>query len=84
MFCGDSGDGLYGGGGGGRGWNSGGFGWSNWEWEGNSSPADPAFDFVYEVMCWIALLNCLHYAFKKVVRIGGDSEREKLRMVPIC
>lgn len=85
------GDDLLGGGGsgGGGGWNYGGFGGHNWD-SSSSSSSDPAFDFVYEVICWIALSNCVHFAFKKIVRIMadgiGDAEREKdpMRLAPIC
>lgn len=81
----DGGDGGGGGFGGGGGWNFDRFGWSNWDDSSSSSPSDPAFDFVFEVISWIALSNCLHFAFKKVVRIVadgmGDPAREK---VPIC
>ncbi|XP_052207888.1 uncharacterized protein LOC127811759 [Diospyros lotus] len=92
-FFGDAGggDGPFGGGpGGGGGWNSDRFGWSDWDESSSDSPSDPAFDFVYEVMCWIALSNCLHFAFKKVVRIVadgfGDPAREKVpvRLTPVC
>ncbi|CAK9145610.1 unnamed protein product [Ilex paraguariensis] len=78
------------GGGGGRGWNFDRFGGSNWEEWSSNSFSDPAFDFVYEVLCWIVLSNCLHFAFKKVVRIVadgiGDPAREKvaMRITPIC
>ncbi|KAF8401420.1 hypothetical protein HHK36_012359 [Tetracentron sinense] len=92
-FFGDGGDGPFGGGGyggyGGRGWNFDGYGGSNWE-DSSSSSSDPAFDFVYEVLSWIALSNCVHFAFKKVIRIVaggiGDPSREKvpMRAVPIC
>ncbi|KAA8527422.1 hypothetical protein F0562_034863 [Nyssa sinensis] len=92
---GDAGDGDGpfgggGGGGGGSGWNFDRFGGSNWDESSSSWPSDPAFDFVYEVISWIALSNCLHFAFKKVVRIVadgvGDPAREKvpMRMSPIC
>ncbi|KAL7220738.1 hypothetical protein ACSBR2_013598 [Camellia fascicularis] len=86
-FFGGGDDGGDGGGGfgGGGGWNFDSFGWSNWDDSSSSSPSDPAFDFVFEVISWIALSNCLHFAFKKVVRIVadgmGDPAREK---VPIC
>ncbi|XP_047335164.1 uncharacterized protein LOC124938713 [Impatiens glandulifera] len=88
---GSDGGGYFGGGGGGGGggWNFDRFGWSNWDESSSSSPADPAFDFVYEVICWIVLSNCLHFSFKKVVRIVangiGGSEREKvqLRLNPV-
>ncbi|CAA0834238.1 glycine-rich protein [Striga hermonthica] len=60
------GDGYFGGGGGG-----GGKGW-NWEGFSDNCVPDPAFDFVYGVLCWIALSNCLHFAFKKVVRLVED------------
>ncbi|KAL1806698.1 hypothetical protein ACET3Z_029766 [Daucus carota] len=73
------GDGPFGGGGGGGGggWN---FDGSDWE-ESSASWSDPAFDFVYEVMSWIALSNCLLYAFKKVLRIGGAGDREKAQTI---
>ena len=91
-FLGDGGDdGPFGGfgGGGGRGWNFDRFGGHNWE-ESPSSSSDPAFDFVYEVIYWIALSNCVHFAFKRVVRIFadgiGDASREKVpfRFASIC
>nr|GMD76581.1 ATP-dependent RNA helicase A [Ipomoea batatas] len=79
-----------GGGGGGSGWNFGGFGGSNWDEPSSNSISDPAFDFVYEVLSWIVFSNCLHFAFKKVVRIVagglGDPAREKvpMRLTPVC
>lgn len=69
--------GYFGGGGsgrggnGGKGWNFDGNGGVNWGESSNNSFNDPAFDFVYEVLSWIALSNCLHFAFKKMVRIMG-------------
>ncbi|XP_057539563.1 uncharacterized protein LOC130817722 [Amaranthus tricolor] len=87
FFGGDDG-GFYGGFGGGRGWNfdgsggGGGFNWNDWS---SSYPEDPAFDFVYDVICWIVFSNCLHFAFKKVVRLITE-EREKvpLRIAAVC
>jgi len=80
---GDGGDGPFGGGaGGGR--------FGGHYWDSSSSSSDPAFDFVYEVIYWIALSNCVHFAFKKIVRIVadgiGDAEREKIpmRLSSIC
>ena len=69
--------------GGGKGWNYDGGGWdesSSWSW------SDPAMEFVYEVICWIALSNCVHFAFKRIVRIVTDGEREKLSLTlsPVC
>ncbi|KAH7655068.1 hypothetical protein IHE45_19G182000 [Dioscorea alata] len=69
-------DGPFGGGcnGGGSGWGfGGGSGRPDWEDESgssswSSSSSDPAFDFLYEVVCWIALSNCAHFAFRKVGR----------------
>ncbi|OWM88138.1 uncharacterized protein LOC116206582 [Punica granatum] len=65
----DGGSGFYGGGSGG--WSFGGYGSDD-----SSSRSHPgsrfAFDFIYEVICWIALSNCVHFAFKKVVRIAAD------------
>ncbi|KAK3027727.1 hypothetical protein RJ639_042467 [Escallonia herrerae] len=86
-FFGDGGDGggPFGGGGGGSGWSYEGFGGADWE-DSSSSWSDPAFDVVYEVISWIVLSNCLHFAFKKVLRIVadgyGDQAREKV--TPIC
>ncbi|XP_057957652.1 uncharacterized protein LOC131150744 [Malania oleifera] len=90
----DGGDGPFGSGaGGGGGWNFGGFGGSNWDESSSSSssdPAGPALDFLYEVISWIALSNCVHFAFKKVGRIVadgiGDDSREKLpmRLTAVC
>ncbi|XP_074560224.1 uncharacterized protein LOC141816319 [Curcuma longa] len=68
-FFGDGDDGPFGGGGdGGRGWNSGDSG-PGWDESGDSSSSDPAFDFIYEVVCWIALSNCAHFAFKRMGRL---------------
>ncbi|XP_004508190.1 uncharacterized protein [Cicer arietinum] len=95
LFFGDGGDGAFGGGGGGGGFGGGGGGgdWNfnsfgdghNWD-EPSSSLPDPAFDFVYQVLSWIMLSNCLHYALKKIIRIIVDSDREKVptRLAPIC
>eukprot|EP00258_Populus_trichocarpa_P017899 XP_006380239.2 uncharacterized protein LOC18101896 [Populus trichocarpa] len=103
---GDAGDcgeeyGFFGGGGGwggfgggGRGWNFDKFGGHDWDessgWYSSRS-SDFAYGFVYEVIYWIALSNCVHFAFKKVVRLVadgiGDTERGKvvpLRLGTIC
>ncbi|XP_056168793.1 uncharacterized protein LOC115682826 [Syzygium oleosum] len=72
-----------GGGGDGGGWN---FGGPNWEDDSSSrfgSGSGFALDFVYEVICWIALSNCVHFAFKKMLRSLavdgiGDAAREKV------
>ncbi|CAH8353286.1 unnamed protein product [Eruca vesicaria subsp. sativa] len=77
-------DGLFGGGGGGKGWNYGcGGGGGNWDESLYWSWSDPAMEFVYEVICWIALSNCVHFAFKRIVRI---LKREKLNLTlsPVC
>ncbi|KAK7387933.1 hypothetical protein VNO78_22732 [Psophocarpus tetragonolobus] len=96
FLFGDGGDvpfggGGFGGGGSGGGWNFNRFGGGhNWD-EPSSSVPDPAFDFVYQMLSWIMLSNCLHFSFKKIVRIVAagsivDSHREKVptRLVPIC
>ncbi|XP_028119760.1 uncharacterized protein LOC114317247, partial [Camellia sinensis] len=70
------------GGGDGGGWNFDRFGWSNWD--ESSSFFDPAFDFVYEVISWIALSNCLHFALKKVLRILADGMGDQARETPVC
>ncbi|XP_010914498.1 uncharacterized protein [Elaeis guineensis] len=75
---GDGDDGPFGGGGGGgRGWNfGGGSNWSGSDWDGSESPSfsssDPAFDFIYEIVCWIALSNCTHFAWKKLGRLLAE------------
>ncbi|KAK3421489.1 hypothetical protein EUGRSUZ_G02132, partial [Eucalyptus grandis] len=80
-----------GGGGDGGGWN---FRGPNWE-DDSSSRFGPgsgvALDFVCEVMCWIALSNCVHFAFKKMLRSlavegVGDAAREKvpIRLTTMC
>ncbi|KAK6161073.1 hypothetical protein DH2020_004454 [Rehmannia glutinosa] len=74
-----SGNGYFGSGGGGKGWNYGGYGGANWEGFSDNSIPDPAFDFVYEVLCWIAMSNCLHFAFKKVVRFVSDGFGDRKR-----
>lgn len=93
-FGGNDGPFGFGGGGndgGGKGWNyggggGGGFGRDNWDGSSFSSWSDPAMEFVYEVICWIALSNCVHFAFKRIVRIVTDGEREKLDITlsPVC
>ncbi|XP_023513728.1 uncharacterized protein LOC111778252 [Cucurbita pepo subsp. pepo] len=90
-FGGGDFDGSYGGGGGsgGSGWNFDRFGGSDWD-ESSSSSSNPAYYFVYEVVYWIALSNCVHFAFKKVIRFAGEairnSERGKLsmRLISVC
>ncbi|KAK6254456.1 hypothetical protein QQP08_013926 [Theobroma cacao] len=103
FFASDGGDGYgpFGGGGGGgggsswggSGWNFGEFGGQNWdESSSSSSPwTGTALDFVYEVICWIALSNCVHFAFKKVIRIvangiedAGDREKVPMRLASVC
>lgn len=85
---GDGDDGPFGGGGGGRGWNlGGGNNWSGSDWEGSGSSSfsspDPAFDFIYEMMCWIALSNCTHFAWKKLGRLlAGREKAVPFRLVP--
>ncbi|XP_021721566.1 uncharacterized protein LOC110689147 [Chenopodium quinoa] len=87
IFGGDD-SGFFGGFGGGSGWNSGfggggGFNWDDWS-SSSSFPDDPAFDFVYEVLCWIVFSNCLHFAFKKLVRLITE-EREKVPLrMEVC
>ncbi|KAJ7955150.1 ATP-dependent RNA helicase A-like [Quillaja saponaria] len=89
FFFGNGGDGPFGGGGSGGGWNFGRFGGHNWDESSPSSP-DPAFDFVYEVISWIVLSNCVHFAFKKILRNvahwNADDEREKvpMRLTSMC
>ncbi|KAI3713631.1 hypothetical protein L1987_72214 [Smallanthus sonchifolius] len=83
----DGGDGPFGGGGSG---GDGGGSFDRFNWDESLPASDPAFDFVYEVLCWTVLSNCLHFAFKKVIRIladgVSDAEREKvaLRFTPVC
>ncbi|KAE8736028.1 Ribosomal protein L19e family protein isoform 1 [Hibiscus syriacus] len=99
FFSSDGSDGYgpFGGGGGGSnwggsGWNFGEFGGQNWDDSSLSSPwTVNAMDFMYEVIFWIALSNCVHFAFKKVVRIvangiGEAGEREKvpMRLISVC
>ncbi|XP_030545603.2 ATP-dependent RNA helicase A-like [Rhodamnia argentea] len=79
------------GGGDSSGWN---FGGPNWEDDSSSrfgSGSGFALDFVYEVICWIALSNCVHFAFKKMLRSLvvdgiGDAAREKvpIRLTTMC
>ncbi|KAK8954497.1 hypothetical protein KSP39_PZI002692 [Platanthera zijinensis] len=71
-------------GGGGNGWGSWRPGGSSWEdpdrrwW----SSSDPAFDAVYEFLCWIALSNCTHFAFKKIGRLLAEREKDlSIRLV---
>lgn len=95
FFSGDGGDGPFGGGGGGFGGSGGGWNFNrfgeghNWD-ESSSSYSDPAFDFVYQVLSWIVLSNCPHFAFKKIVRfaaggiVGADRGKVPRRLAPIC
>ncbi|EEF45586.1 uncharacterized protein LOC8278776 [Ricinus communis] len=93
-FLGGDGDGPFGGGGGGGNWSGGGRGWNfdkfgghNWDESSSwSSSSKFAYGFVYEVIYWIALSNCLHFAFEKVARIMADSERAKgpMRLASVC
>ncbi|KAL8484924.1 hypothetical protein ACS0TY_027284 [Phlomoides rotata] len=86
----NNGGGKFGGGGGGKGkgWNFGGYGGANWEEFSDNSISDPAFDLVFEILCVIAMSNCLRFAFKKVVRIVadgfGDRGKVPMRLTPIC
>ncbi|KAI3728083.1 hypothetical protein L6452_16711 [Arctium lappa] len=88
----DAGDGPFGGGGGGDGGGGSGDNFDRFNWDESlpASPSDPAFDFVYEVLCWIVFSNCLHFAFKRIVRILADGvsvpQRRKvqLRFTPLC
>lgn len=94
FFGGDGpfgGGGFSGGSGGGGDWNFNRFGEGhNWD-EPSPSLPDPAFDFVYQVLSWIMLSNCLHFALKKILRIISDGsivdsdDREKVpaRLAPI-
>lgn len=88
--AGDGGEGGFPGGGSGGGWNFDGFGgggFGNWD-DDQSSPSnsdDPAFDFVYEVVCWIVFSNCLHFAFKKVLRlVSVEREKVPMRIASVC
>ncbi|XP_020583506.1 uncharacterized protein LOC110026746 [Phalaenopsis equestris] len=88
---GDGDDGPFGGGnGGGKGWDSWRPGGSEWEdpdrrlWYSLSE--DPAFDVIYEVLCWIALSNCAHFAFKKMSQLLAERWKDlSIRSVlPFC
>ncbi|KAK1430712.1 hypothetical protein QVD17_13656 [Tagetes erecta] len=68
------GGGSFGGGGGNNG-DGGGFDGFNFD-DSSSSSSDPAFDFVYEALTWFVLSNCLHFAFKRVVRIFVDGSAD--------
>ncbi|KAL5701074.1 hypothetical protein ACHQM5_026452 [Ranunculus cassubicifolius] len=88
-FGGSTGGGGGGGGGGGKGWSF--YGGNEWEESASSSYSDPAFDFVFQVLSWIVLSNCLHFAFKKIFKVVGsggfgDPSREKvpMRFISIC
>ncbi|XP_030470276.1 uncharacterized protein LOC115688568 [Syzygium oleosum] len=64
-----------GGGGGGQGWNFDGFGGQSWDDSQRRPPWGSGFalDFIYEVIHWIALSKCIHFAFKRVARIAAES-----------
>lgn len=76
-FGADGGDGggFFGGGDGPFGGGGGNFHGFNWD-ESSPSPSDPAFDFVYAALSWFVLSNCLHFAFKRVVRIVVDGSAD--------
>ncbi|KAK9677929.1 hypothetical protein RND81_11G176600 [Saponaria officinalis] len=84
-FLGGADDGGIAGGGGI--WNFGGGGnWSDGDWfssndndNNNNNPDDPAFDFVFEVVCWIVFSNCVHFAFTKVFKLVSE-ERAKVTL----
>lgn len=93
FFSGDDGDGPFWGDGGGFGGSGGGWNFNRFgeghDWdESSSSHSDPAFDFVYEVLSWIMLSNCLHFAFKRIVRwasggiVGADSGKVSRKLAP--
>ncbi|CAN6468626.1 unnamed protein product [Victoria cruziana] len=65
----DDGDGSFG-----NGKDGGGGGWSFGSGD-DGSDADPAFDFVYEVISWLALSQCLQFAFKRFVQLLEDRNR---------
>ncbi|KAB5545335.1 hypothetical protein DKX38_013447 [Salix brachista] len=50
-----------------------------------SRSSDFACGFVYEVIYWIALSNCVHFAFKKVVKLVADGigDTERGKVVPL-
>ncbi|KAI3421544.1 uncharacterized protein J3R85_012157 [Psidium guajava] len=84
-----------GGGGGGRGWNFDRFGGQSWD-DSSRGPrwvSGFALDFIYEVIYWIALSKCMHFAFKRVARIAAETmigdvqvQREKapVRLTAMC
>ncbi|XP_031486144.1 uncharacterized protein LOC116254735 [Nymphaea colorata] len=65
----DDGDGPFG-----NGKDGGGGGWSFGSGDEGSN-ADPAFDFVYEVISWLALSQCLQFAFKRFVQLLEDRNK---------
>ncbi|GAB2220187.1 hypothetical protein Droror1_Dr00007830 [Drosera rotundifolia] len=72
FFSGDGGGGgsPFGGGGGGGSSSGGGGWWERWGDESSASAdSDPAFDQVYEVLCWIVFSNCVHFAVKRIGRL---------------
>ncbi|CAI9118952.1 OLC1v1020586C1 [Oldenlandia corymbosa var. corymbosa] len=78
----------------------GGYGGGNWNFGrdeffsddngSNNSYQDPAFDFVYEVLSWIVLSNCLHFAYNKLMRIVADGfsdparEKVAIQLESVC
>ncbi|CAN0855666.1 hypothetical protein LINGRAHAP2_LOCUS6288 [Linum grandiflorum] len=89
----DGGNGPFGfGGGGGGGWGFDRFGEQNWDESSSSwwSASGFAYGFIYEVIYWIALSNCVHFAFNKVAKImasrigdGGNSAKVRIRLASI-
>lgn len=80
------GGGNGGGGSGGKGWNFDRFGDNDWD---ESSWSSSSLHFIYDVIGWIVLSICVHFAFMKVVRsltagIGDAAEREKAPIASIC
>lgn len=76
------GGGGGGGGGSGKGGNFGGFGGSAGDgFSSDNSFYHMAFYFVYEVLSWIVLTNCLHFAYKKVLGIRASRLAAKAKKV---
>ncbi|KAJ6355795.1 hypothetical protein OIU78_004007 [Salix suchowensis] len=69
FFCGGDCGGLFnaggdGYGGGERAWNFEGQKWDETSWWFSSRSSGFSYGFVYEVIYWIALSKCVHFAFK--------------------
>ncbi|KAL9232947.1 hypothetical protein vseg_008003 [Gypsophila vaccaria] len=77
-FLGGPNDGGFIGGGGSWNFGGGSGNWNDGDWfssfdnDNNNNLDDPAFDFVFQVVCWMVFSNCVHFAFTKVFKLISE------------